>query len=259
MSTIPNPGHFFDPAAPATRDDVQSGMNLSFGGGSRIFLNRRLFVSPEFRVGLVPMGRATVGIGYVVRKGSGTRIAQERLQVPPTRGSKPRSPLLEIAPAVGYAFGSGAEDPAPSLAAVTLGATFWFERRFGIAVTAVRGVGKDLYDRPLVSPSEPIGAIYSREYLGKEALRYYRTTLRYRRSLNNRNELNVGVGLALGGSFRQIVWMRTPTGLVDVSTETGFGAFSGELLFGRRIAKHLALKTGAAIDFNLETNVLLPV
>jgi hypothetical protein len=53
--------------------------------------------------------------------------------------------------------------------------------------------------------------------------------------------------------------MRTPTGVVDVSPETGFGGLSAELLYVRRIAPHFAIKSRAALDFNVETNILSPV
>jgi hypothetical protein len=37
---------------------------LSFGGGVRIPLRRRLYLSPEYRIGLEPQMRFTVAIGW---------------------------------------------------------------------------------------------------------------------------------------------------------------------------------------------------
>ena len=45
---------------------------------------------------------------------------------------------------------------------------------------------------------------------------------------------------------------------LDVSTESQFGGLANDVLWTRRIARHLILKTGAAFDSNIETKVLRP-
>ena len=58
-------------ASPASEDpelvhewDSQSGINLAGGMGVRIYLTKRLFVAPEVRIGLLPILRTTVAVGY---------------------------------------------------------------------------------------------------------------------------------------------------------------------------------------------------
>ena len=46
---------------------------------------------------------------------------------------------------------------------------------------------------------------------------------------------------------------------LDVSTESQFGGLATDVLWTRRIARHLILKTGAAFDSTIETNVLGPL
>jgi hypothetical protein len=170
-----------------------------------------------------------------------------------------RRPVFEFAPAFGYSLGGGAEDPAPNLFLATFSGTIWFSRQFGAGFSVVRSFGRDLYDEVIIDPVEPIGDTYPREYRGKEDLRYYRILFRYRRALGNRTEINLGGGLMLGGRFREIVILHTPDGPVPLSPESQFGGFATEILFGQRIAPHLILKAGAEIDFNFETNILLPM
>lgn len=181
-------------------------------------------------------------------------LATDALSVEPSH-----HPVVEIAPGFGYVIGGGGEDPAPALTSATVSVTFWASRRFGFSVSAIYGIGQDLYDEPIVDPTEPIGDIYPREFRGKEGLRYYRVTMRYPRHLSEKVEMNLGGGIFFGGRFRKIVILHAPDGPVDVSPETQFGGFSAELLFGRRIAQHFAVKSGAALDFNGETNMLMPM
>jgi len=47
------------------RERSVSTWTLSAGGGLKVFLTNRLFVSPEFRVGREPSFRATINVGYV--------------------------------------------------------------------------------------------------------------------------------------------------------------------------------------------------
>lgn len=51
--------------APRVFDSSFTTWTASAGGGLKIFLSKRLFVSPEFRVGHEPAFRATINIGYV--------------------------------------------------------------------------------------------------------------------------------------------------------------------------------------------------
>jgi hypothetical protein len=44
-----------------------TGWHGSGGGGVKVFLNRRWFVAPDFRIGVEPHSRFTVGIGYEFR------------------------------------------------------------------------------------------------------------------------------------------------------------------------------------------------
>ena len=61
---VPNPGHYFDRSLPEFHWDKQGGINLSSGLGARLFLTRRLFLAPEIRIGLLPMLRSTVSVGF---------------------------------------------------------------------------------------------------------------------------------------------------------------------------------------------------
>lgn len=60
-----NPRHHFDPTLPEFKWDNQASINFTGGLGVRIFLGKRFFVAPEFRIGLIPLLRSTVGVGYV--------------------------------------------------------------------------------------------------------------------------------------------------------------------------------------------------
>ena len=61
-------------ASPYTEDsalvyewEAQSGINLAGGMGVRMYLTKRLYVAPEVRIGLVPVLRTTVSVGYSFR------------------------------------------------------------------------------------------------------------------------------------------------------------------------------------------------
>ena len=60
------------------------------------------------------------------------------------------------------------------------------------------------------------------------------------------------------GRFRTLSILNEPVGPLDVSTENQFGGLSTGVLWTRRIARQLILKTGAAFDSNIETKVLRP-
>ena len=55
----------FETGAPRVVDVSIRTWTASAGGGVKIFLTNRLFVSPEFRVGREPTVRATINVGYV--------------------------------------------------------------------------------------------------------------------------------------------------------------------------------------------------
>ena len=58
-------GNDFTTGAPLVFDKSVTTWTASAGGGVKIFLTNRLFVSPEFRLGSEPTVRATVNVGYV--------------------------------------------------------------------------------------------------------------------------------------------------------------------------------------------------
>lgn len=58
-------GSDFATGAPRVFDVSINTWTASAGGGVKIFLTNRLFVSPEFRVGREPTVRATINVGYV--------------------------------------------------------------------------------------------------------------------------------------------------------------------------------------------------
>ncbi|HXQ74330.1 MAG TPA: outer membrane beta-barrel protein, partial [Pyrinomonadaceae bacterium] len=58
-------GNDFVTGAPRVFDTSFTTWTASAGGGLKIFLTKRLFVSPEVRVGRQPTLRATVNVGYV--------------------------------------------------------------------------------------------------------------------------------------------------------------------------------------------------
>jgi len=58
-------GNDFETGAPRVFDNSFTGWTGSAGGGVKIFLTKRLFVSPEVRVGREPIVRATINVGFV--------------------------------------------------------------------------------------------------------------------------------------------------------------------------------------------------
>ena len=58
-------GNDFVTGAPRVFDTSFTTWTASVGGGVKIFFTKRLFVSPEFRVGREPTVRATINVGYV--------------------------------------------------------------------------------------------------------------------------------------------------------------------------------------------------
>ena len=60
----PNALHFFDPSLPEFEWRKEGGINLTGGLGVRLFMTKHFFVAPELRIGLVPLLRSTVALGY---------------------------------------------------------------------------------------------------------------------------------------------------------------------------------------------------
>ena len=58
-------GSDFVTGAPRVFDTSVTTWTATAGGGVKMFLTNRLFVSPEFRVGSEPTVRATINVGYV--------------------------------------------------------------------------------------------------------------------------------------------------------------------------------------------------
>lgn len=58
-------GSDFVTGAPFVREIEFTTWTASAGGGLKIFLTKRLFVSPELRLGREPTVRATINVGYV--------------------------------------------------------------------------------------------------------------------------------------------------------------------------------------------------
>ena len=58
-------GNDFVTGAPRVFDTSVTTWTASAGGGVKIFLTKRLFVSPEFRLGSEPTVHATINVGYV--------------------------------------------------------------------------------------------------------------------------------------------------------------------------------------------------
>ncbi len=58
-------GFDFNTGAPRSFDVSGTTWTASAGGGVRIFLNDRIFISPEARVGREPTVRGTISVGYV--------------------------------------------------------------------------------------------------------------------------------------------------------------------------------------------------
>lgn len=58
-------GNDFDTGAPRVFDTSFTTWTASVGGGLRIYVTERLFVSPELRVGREPTVRGTISVGYV--------------------------------------------------------------------------------------------------------------------------------------------------------------------------------------------------
>ena len=155
---------------------------------------------------------------------------------------------VEVGP--GFAFGSGAENPAPSLPTASAGAGLWFSSQWGLAVAHVRGFGEDRVDPPVDGGD--------RVFAGKEALRYTRAVVRYRRSLGP-GDIVAGAGLVLGASYVYLDYLKTPSGLQRLKPRTSWGGVGLEMYFDRRVSRHVSVRVGATLDTGTETTVVQPV
>src|SRR5580765_6195060 len=63
-----------------------------------------------------------------------------------------RQDVVELEGGGGYVFGSGAEDPGPSLPTLDAAVVVWATERWGVAVRRVEGPGEDLYTTPAEIP-----------------------------------------------------------------------------------------------------------
>jgi hypothetical protein len=162
-----------------------------------------------------------------------------------------RQGVVEIEGGGGYVFGSGAEDPGPSL--LTLDATFvvWATERWGVAVRRVEGPGEDLYTTPAEIPD--------RTFLGVGHLHYWTVTARHRRSVSRELGLEIGFGMMFDEKFDDIEMFRDPRiGRIAGPNGPAYG-LSLEALVTHSLARRFAVKAGVTCDVNVDTNHLQPV
>ena len=166
-------------------------------------------------------------------------------------GSAPSPTLaqhVELGAGAGYVFGSGAEDPGPSLPSVDGSVAVWPFTHWGVAYRRVSAPGDDLWDTPVQSGD--------RVYLGQARLRYWTATARYRRPIGPSSGVQFGLGVQKGGEFSTIWTLR---GQHRVDPDSFFSGMALEAFVTRRVWRHLAIHAGATFDFNVETNSLQPV
>src|SRR5437870_759657 len=95
--------------------------------------------------------------------------------------------VVEIEGGAGYVFGSGTEDPGPSLPTLVLAVVGWPTEHWGVAMRRVQGPGEDLYATPVEIPD--------RTFLGLGHVRYWTVTARHRGSLCRDPGLALGCGI----------------------------------------------------------------
>jgi hypothetical protein len=158
--------------------------------------------------------------------------------------------ILEVEIGGGYVFGSGSEDPGPSLPVFDAGVAFWPSARWGVALRHVDGPGVDLHE-PLV--------FLDRTFLGTGHLRYWTVTARYRRAVTPTWAVETGFGVMAAGHFAEIfAFNDAPLDRIRVPG----GPFLGVSLEGfatRALSRHFGIKAGVTFDFVVETNSLQPV
>jgi len=176
-------------------------------------------------------------------------LASLVLAVTPAAAQAPSRLDLEVGP--GYSIGTGLEDPAPDLGTMSLGATMWLSRTWGVALVRVASYGDDLYDEPFDS-----GSAITR---GTTELRYVRLTARHRRTVGEKWGLVLGAGIVARASFRDVSDLRSASGLVRFEgPEIRWGGLSAEIYVDRSLLRHLSLRAGLSLDTGTETTVFLP-
>jgi len=162
-----------------------------------------------------------------------------------------RPDVVEIEGGGGYVFGSGAEDPGPSLPTVDATIVVWATKSWGVAVRRVEGPSEDFYTTPIEIPD--------RTFLGVGHLHYWTVTARHRRSLSRALGLELGGGMMFDGRFEDIEMFRDPgIGRVAAPNGPAYG-FSLEALVTHGLARRFAVKAGVTYDLNVETNHFQPV
>jgi hypothetical protein len=155
---------------------------------------------------------------------------------------------LDVEAGYGFAAGSGAENPAPSLGTITFGATVWLGERWGTGIMLVRSFGEDRFHES-VEAGQPI------VHLATD-LRYTRIVARYRRPLAGQR-LVIGFGFVRHGSFAH--------GIRDANTGrppgpgTSWSGSTGEATWQHRLHRRLSLRAGVTFDTNVETTVVQPL
>ncbi|HEY3044435.1 MAG TPA: hypothetical protein VGJ39_10440 [Vicinamibacterales bacterium] len=157
---------------------------------------------------------------------------------------------VEVELGGGYVFGSGAEDPGPSLPVFDAGVAFWPSARWGIAVRVVDGPGEDLH--------EPV-VFMDRTFFGTGHLRYWTVTARHRRALRPTWGVEIGAGLMTNGRFASVWTFTDQPESRHAGGGSDFAGLSLEGLATKTLSRHFAIKGGVTYDFNVETNNLQPV
>ena len=160
-----------------------------------------------------------------------------------------RQGVVEFEGGGGYVFGSGAEDPGPSLPTLDAAIVVWATERWGVAVGRVEGPGEDLY-----APVESL----DRTFLGVGHLHYWTITARHRRSISRDLGLEIGFGMMFDEKFGTIEMFRNSPRRVSVPNGPAYG-LSLEALVTHPVARHFAVKAGVTYDFEFETNHFQPV
>jgi len=165
--------------------------------------------------------------------------------------SAQRQDVVELEGGGGHVFGSGTEDPGPSLPTVDAAVVVWVTEHWGVALRRVEGPGEDLYVNPVEIPD--------RRFLGVGHLRYWTVTARHRQPMFRAFGLEIGVGMMFAERFADIEMFRDPRiGRIAALNGPAHG-LSLEALVTHPLARHFEVKAGITDDFNVETNHFQPV
>lgn len=174
-----------------------------------------------------------------------TMVLLVALSIPAAAAAQAR---VEVVPGIGYAIGSGAEDPAPSLGTWSVGAGLWPLRTWGIGVDVVRSYGQD---RQRVCGS----CSGERDLVSATALRYTRWSVRHRIGRAATTGL-VHAGIVTGGRFEHVVQVRGDAR--HLRSAISWGGLSVGAMLEHPIRPWLAGRAGVSVDTNIETTVVLP-